>query len=349
MPPARGFADLVPADRLRRGARSLLARALPVAQLGARRLTHAKSPFQVTFSLTNRCNFRCTYCDIPSQARAEMSTDEWLGAIDEFADAGMGRASLIGGEPLLRKDAPRLIERLKRRGVHASMNTNGWLVPQQLDAVAQLDLVCVTLDGERAVHDAQRHPGSYDRVLDALEALRGRGTRAVTMTVLTRASVDTVDHVLAVARRFGVTAFFQLEHDASMDVRAPIAPDLTPARVAALCERLAARKREGWPVGNSFAALAAQGERRYLLDCARCWAGTYYAYVFSDGTVAPCIFTAGGVRAGNGRARGFVRAFHELAQPAGNGCSCVPSYEVNRMLDLDPAVLWNVAGQALGA
>ena len=331
------------------GVRSAALQSLSLARFLAARAAGRKHPFMVTMSLTDRCNFRCEYCKLPVMDRPEMTTAEWFRAVDELADAGMGRASLIGGEPLLRKDAPRLIERLKRRGVHASMNTNGWLVPQQLDAVAQLDLVCVTLDGERAVHDAQRHPGSYDRVLDALEALRGRGTHAVTMTVLTRASVDTVDHVLAVARRFGVTAFFQLEHDASMDVRAPIAPDLTPARVASLCERLAARKREGWPVGNSFAALAAQGERRYLLDCARCWAGTYYAYVFSDGTVAPCIFTAGGVRAGNGRARGFVRAFHELAQPAGNGCSCVPSYEVNRMLDLDPAVLWNVAGQALGA
>src|SRR5262249_45977321 len=157
----------------------------------------------------------------PLQERAEMTTDEWRAAIDEFADAGMGRASFMGGEPLLRRDVPELIEHVKRRGVHASLNSNGWLVPQYIDALARLDLVCLTLDGPEEVHDAQRHPGSYARVLQALELLRARGTKTVTMTVLTGTSIDTVDHVLEVARRFGVQAFFQLEHDAGMDMGLP--------------------------------------------------------------------------------------------------------------------------------
>ncbi len=35
----------------------------PVLKLGARRLLGRRSPFQMSFSLTNRCNFRCEYCD----------------------------------------------------------------------------------------------------------------------------------------------------------------------------------------------------------------------------------------------------------------------------------------------
>lgn len=322
-------------------------RSLPVVQLLGRRITQRKSPFQVTFSLTNRCNFRCAYCHIPLQERAEMTTAAWRAVIDEFADAGMGRASFMGGEPLLRKDVPELIDHLKRRSVHASINTNGWLVPQYIDALARLDLVCITLDGPAAVHDAQRHPGSYARVMDALELLRSRGTKTVTMTVLTSTSIDTVDHVLDVARRFGTQAFFQLEHDAGMDVSLPIAPDVTRERVARLADTLIARKRAGWPVGNSLAILEAQRERRYLGGCDTCHAGTYFAYVFSDGTVSHCLFTQAQVPAGNGHARGFLRAFHELAAPEGPGCSCVPSHEVNRILDFDPRALHNALGTTL--
>jgi len=322
-------------------------RSLPVVQLIGRRITRRKSPFQVTFSLTNRCNFRCAYCHIPLQERDEMTTDEWRAAIDEFADAGMGRASFMGGEPLLRKDVPALIDHVKRRGVHASINTNGWLVPQYIDALARLDLVCITLDGPPEVHDRQRHAGSHARVLDALELLRSRGTKTVTMTVLTATSIDTVDHVLEVARRFGVQAFFQLEHDAGMDVSLPIAPQVTRSRITALTDKLAARKREGWPVGNSFAILETQEKQRVLGGCDDCHAGTYFAYVFSDGTVSHCIFTQGQVPAGNGRARGFMNAFLELAAPEGPGCSCVPSHEVNRMLDFDPRALRNALDTAL--
>jgi MoaA/NifB/PqqE/SkfB family radical SAM enzyme len=322
-------------------------RSLPVVQLLGRRITRRKSPFQVTFSLTNRCNFRCAYCHIPLQERAEMTTDEWRAAIDEFADAGMGRASFMGGEPLLRRDVPELVEHVKRRGVHASLNTNGWLVPQYIDALARLDLVCLTLDGPPEVHDAQRHPGSYARVLEALELLRGRGTKTVTMTVLTSTSIDTVDHVLEVARRFGAQAFFQLEHDAAMDAGLPIAPDLSRDRVAQLTHKLAARKREGWPVGNSLAILEAQRDRRVLGGCDACYAGTYFAYVFSDGTVSHCLFTHRQVPVNNGRERGFLRAFLELAAPEGPGCSCVPSHEVNRILDFDPGVLRNALATAI--
>jgi hypothetical protein len=56
--------------------------------------------------------------------------------------------------------------------------------------------------------------------------------------------------------------------------------------------------------------------------------------------VSHCIFTQAQVERGNGRTRGYVRAFQELAAPVGPGCSCVPSYEVNHMLDFDARVLF---------
>lgn len=326
-------------DRADAALRRVARHALPVLQLGARRLQRRKSPFQVTLSLTNRCNFRCAYCHIPLQRIDEMSTAQWCAAIDALRAAGMGRASVIGGEPLVRPDAPEILRHLKRAGVHASMNTNGWLVPDRVDELDGLDLACITLDGPEALHDRQRHAGSYARVLRAIECLRARGVAVVTMTVVTAEGVDHVDHVLDVARAHGIRAFFQLEHDARMDVRLPIAPALTQARIADFARGLLARKRAGAPVGNSEASLVAQAERRRLLSCDACWAGTYHGYVFSDGTVSHCLLTRAQVPTGNGLAVGFVEAFEALAQPEGPGCSCVPSFEVNQILDLDARVL----------
>jgi MoaA/NifB/PqqE/SkfB family radical SAM enzyme len=328
---------------LRRGARL----ALPAVKLGARRLLHVKSPFQMTLSLTNRCNLRCTYCEIPLQERDEMSTAEWLAAIDELQAGGMGRASLIGGEPLLRNDAGKIIRHLKRRGVHASMNTNGWLVAERIEDVADLDLVCVSLDGPEAIHDAQRHRGSYARAIRALDTLRQRNIPTVTMTVVTPAGIDHVEHVLEIAHECGIIAYFHLEHGKEMDVLQPISPALSQVRIAQLARHLRDLKRRGLPVGNSYEALERQESERYLITCDNCYAGSYFGYVFSDGTVSHCIFTQAQVERGNGRDRGYVRAFQELAAPEGPGCSCVPYHEVNRMLSFDMRVLFGALDVAL--
>ncbi len=323
---------------------------LPVIQLGSRRMRGEKSPFQITFSLTNRCNFRCEYCDIPHQKRTEMSTSEWCAAIDAFRAGGMGRASLIGGEPLLRQDAGAIIRHLKSRGVHTAMNTNGWLVPDRIEDVARLDLVCLTLDGPEDVNDRQRRKGSYARVIRALEALGERNVPVVTMTVLTPSGADNLEHVLEVARHYGHKAFFQLEHDKGCDVMSPIAPRLTDRRIADLASRLLSLKAAGQPVGNSRMVLEHQRDRgRYLGTCKDCYAGMYYGYVLSDGTVAPCLLTQWQQTPGNGRDLGFLEAFHAMAAPEGPGCSCVPTHEVNHVLGFDPRALWHAVEVTLDA
>jgi MoaA/NifB/PqqE/SkfB family radical SAM enzyme len=336
-------------ERVVQPLKTVARRSLPLAQLGARRLLDRKSPFQMTLSLTNRCNFRCEYCHIPLQHRDEMSTEEWIAAIDDLVEGGMGRASLIGGEPLVRKDVAVILGHLKRRGVHTAMNTNGWFIPARIDEVAGLDVACVTLDGPEEVHDAQRHPGSYRRAIEAIRALQDRGVSVVTMTVITPRGADNVDHVLAVARDLGFKAFFQLEHDASCDVHQPIAPRLSDGRVAAIADRLLELKERGEPVGNARAILRAQRRHRTLGTCEDCYAGQYYGYVLSDGTVAPCLLTQWQVPRGNGRKLGFTRAFHELADPQGPGCSCVPTHQVNHILDFNAAVLFDALQISVGS
>jgi hypothetical protein len=122
---------------------------------------------------------------------------------------------------------------------------------------------------------------------------------------------------------------------------AAIAPRLGDARIAALAQRLLDLKAAGAPVGNSRALLETQRRHRYLGACDDCYAGRYYGYVLSDGTVAPCLLTQWQVEAGNGRRDGFLRAYREMAPPQGPGCACVPTHEVNRVLDLDLGALWH--------
>ena len=304
-----------------------------------------KLPLAVTLSLTNRCNFRCVYCHVPDLAHGEMPTEAWFRAIDELAAAGMIRASVMGGEPLLRQDCGEVIHHLKRRGVHASMNSNGWLVEDRIDEVAQLDVLCVSIDGPRAVHDGQRRKGSFARAERAIELALARGVQVVTMTVVTPSGRQTIDEVLNMARDMGFRAHFHLEHDADCDADAPISPEIDDHGVRDLAEHLLARKRQGWPVGPSVSflkALAARGRR--LHGCDTCFASRYFCHVMPDGTVVPCLMTHRQPGSVSGREIGYVRALNELPQPTARGCSCEPLQEMNMMLNLRPEVVLNALG-----
>ena len=319
----------------------------PVVQLGVRRLLGRKSPFQMTLSLTNRCNFLCDYCTIPLKRLEEMSADRWCEVIDEFRAGGMGRVSLMGGEPLLRQDTGRIISHLNAVGVHAAMNTNAWFVAERIEEVAKLDLVSISLDGPEDVHDGQRRKGSYRRVVDAIERLRRLGRPVVTMTVVTAKGVDNVKHALEVARAHGIRAYFQLVHDADGDVDKPVAPEISAQRVTALMDELIDLKAQGWPVGNSFSILKQQRQQRHIGSCADCYAGSYYGYVFADGTVAPCVLTQRQVPRRNGHELGFLQAFQAMPAPVGPGCSCAPTHEVNQILDFDVRALFEALNAVL--
>ncbi len=110
-------------------------------------------------SVTDRCNFRCTYCmpadrfppDHPFLPRAEVLTFEEVARLAGiFVQAGVRKIRLTGGEPLLRKDMVDLVARLK--GVpglrELALTTNGALLGALAEPLkaAGLDRVTVSLD-----------------------------------------------------------------------------------------------------------------------------------------------------------------------------------------------------------
>ncbi len=132
--------------------------------------------------LTERCNLRCVYC-MPAQGvpltptRAMLTTDEIERVARAMVGAGVDKVRLTGGEPLVRKDAVEVAERLGRLGLRSlAMTTNGLLLGDRLPALrtAGLTDLTVSLDTLRAHRFEQvtRRPG-LDVVLDALDhALR---------------------------------------------------------------------------------------------------------------------------------------------------------------------------------
>lgn len=106
-------------------------------------------------SVTDRCNLRCQYC-MPEEnyvwlPREDVLTFEEMAAVaGYFADLGADKVRLTGGEPLLRRDLPRLVRLLlqDRRITEIAMTTNGILLADQAVPLyeAGLHRVTVSLD-----------------------------------------------------------------------------------------------------------------------------------------------------------------------------------------------------------
>jgi cyclic pyranopterin phosphate synthase len=106
-------------------------------------------------SVTDRCNLRCQYCmpepDYVWLPRQSLLSFEEIGAVvDAFTDVGVDRVRITGGEPLLRRDLPVLIESLAARPAlrDLALTTNGVQLAQRARRLraAGLHRITVSLD-----------------------------------------------------------------------------------------------------------------------------------------------------------------------------------------------------------
>ncbi len=116
---------------------------------------HGRRISDLRVSVTDRCNFRCQYCmpaaGLPWLAREEiLSFEEIERLVDLLVRLGVEDVRLTGGEPLVRRDFPRLVEMLSGIGGlrDLSLTTNGYLLEEQAEALvgAGIDRVNVSID-----------------------------------------------------------------------------------------------------------------------------------------------------------------------------------------------------------
>ena len=138
----------------------------------------------VRISVTDRCDLRCVYC-MPEEGvelvehGAVLRYEEIVRIVALLARLGVKKVRLTGGEPLVRKGLPSLIEQIK--GVpgieRVVLTTNGMLLSKQLDSLvsAGLDGLNISLDAidEEAFHKITRRSG-VKKVLRSIDDVLAR-------------------------------------------------------------------------------------------------------------------------------------------------------------------------------
>ncbi len=136
-------------------------------------------------SVTDRCNLRCQYCmpeeDYVWLPREDvLSFEEMATLTGYFADLGVDKVRLTGGEPLLRRDLSRLVRLLlqDRRITEIALTTNGILLADQAQELydAGLHRVTVSLDTLRPERFRQlTRRDEFSRVIGGIESVGKAG------------------------------------------------------------------------------------------------------------------------------------------------------------------------------
>ncbi len=168
-------------------------------------------------SVTDRCNFRCTYCmpreifgrDFEFLRRDELLSFEEIARLTQlFAQAGVEKIRLTGGEPLLRRDLESLVEMLAHvKGIRdLTMTTNGSLLTREKAQAlkdAGLNRISISLDSLddavfRAMNDANFPVG---KVLDAIDAADAAGLWPIKIDMVVKRGVNE-NSIVEMARHF---------------------------------------------------------------------------------------------------------------------------------------------------
>jgi MoaA/NifB/PqqE/SkfB family radical SAM enzyme len=124
----------------------------------------------VILYVTEGCNLRCISCSYRDRLPNELSLDEIAQLAESLAKYGLKTIVYSGGEPLLRRDFPRICEIFARHAVRQSLLTNGLLLEKRLNDVAPfLSEIIVSLDGANAeTHNSIRGLDSFDQIMKGI-------------------------------------------------------------------------------------------------------------------------------------------------------------------------------------
>ncbi|HVI92929.1 MAG TPA: GTP 3',8-cyclase MoaA [Anaeromyxobacter sp.] len=184
----------------------------PLVDAQGRRITYLR------LSLTDRCNFRCSYCAPagPDTCEDPLERAELARLVGVFARLGVRRVRLTGGEPTLRRDLLDVIRDVKAvAGIEEiALTTNGHLLATHALAlreagVSRLNVSLDTLDPEK-LHRISGRAATLERIVSGIETAFAAGFDSVKLNVVVVGGVNDAElaDLARFAWRFRATARF---------------------------------------------------------------------------------------------------------------------------------------------
>jgi hopanoid biosynthesis associated radical SAM protein HpnH len=156
-----------------------------------------------------RCNLACQGCgkiDYPNEILNQRISVE--DAIEAARECGAPMVAIAGGEPLLHKELPQIVDAYIKMGKFVILCTNALLLEKKIDQYKPHPNFCwdIHLDGDKEMHDkAVDQEGVFERAVDAIKLAKSKGFRtSINCTLFEGVDPDRVAAFLDMVTDLGV-------------------------------------------------------------------------------------------------------------------------------------------------
>jgi MoaA/NifB/PqqE/SkfB family radical SAM enzyme len=229
-----------------------------------------------------RCNLACAYCNEYDSTSKPVPLEVMLSRLDKLAELGTSMITVSGGEPLMHPELDAMVFHARRRGMVASIITNGYyLSPDRIHRLnaARLDYLQISIDNVEPDDTSMK---SLRLLEPKLKWLAELAEFSVNINSVVGGGIKNPEDALTVARRareLGFTSSIGILHDGQGQLR-PF--DERQMRVYRELKQMGSRGDTR--VNRVFQDNLARG----LPNRWRCRAGARYLYVDEAGLVHYC-------------------------------------------------------------
>jgi len=305
-------------------------------------------PLKVSHHLNYRCNLQCEFCGRFPERESLMPKEQVKALMTFFRQLGTIYWSFNGGEPLLHPHFKEFAEFGKQIGFNTSLITNGILIPHNIDAVALVNRVVVSLEGMRETNDKIRGDGAFESAVEGIKIAGSKKIPVTIATVINKINLGDFEQLVDFASSIGCTVTFQPIHihtEESRERTAKLFP--TSEDISKACEVIKALKRKYKNIlcTDSYLNMVAKywPKRPSIRPC---YAGKAYCNITPDGRIAPCcaklfdndllIETQSG---------DFTKPVSNIPDmSACSDCLYNDAMEINMLISLKPKVIFEMAG-----
>lgn len=165
------------------------------------------NPLSVCWQITTKCNLNCKYCLSDSNEKGiyGLETKQAIEIINQLGKLGINRLDFTGGEPFMRKDLGKLIQCAKYNHINTIVTTNTTLLNEENKKALRLaDLVQISIDGPKEIHNEQRQGNVFDKTIENIKELKKEGIKIRLNSFIYNSNKQYVDYLIKLSKDLDV-------------------------------------------------------------------------------------------------------------------------------------------------